>query len=112
MRVPQLRQQLALEEASRIPDGVGGFTLSWALVGLLWAEMVSGNGRDASGEEVILTSVAWRITVRGAAAGTPARPRPEQRFRLGARIFTILAVAENDPGGLWLTCTCREEAPK
>ncbi|WP_112309045.1 head-tail adaptor protein [Pseudogemmobacter bohemicus] len=112
MRAPQLRQQLALEEATRLPDGAGGFTLSWALVGLLWAEMVAGTGRAPSGEELILTSVAWRITVRGAPAGAAARPRPEQRFRLGTRIFTILAVAENDPGGLWLTCTCREEAPK
>lgn len=112
MRVPQLRQQLVLEEASRMPDGTGGFTLSWALVGLLWAEMSVGTGRDQSGEEQILTSVAWRITVRGAAAGTTARPRPGQRFRLGSRIFTILAVAESDPGGRWLICSCHEEAPK
>ncbi len=112
MSAPQLRQQLALEAASRVPDGAGGFTRTWALVGLLWAEMVAGTGRDPSGEELILTSVAWRITVRGAPVGASSRPRPEQRFRLGTRIFTILAVAERDAGGQWLTCTCREEAPK
>ncbi|NPD15365.1 head-tail adaptor protein [Xinfangfangia sp. D13-10-4-6] len=112
MKAPHLRQQLALEEASRSPDGAGGFSLSWVLVGLLWAEMSAGSGRDAAGEEVVLTSVAWRITVRGAAPGMAERPKPGQRFRLGPRIFTILAVAESDASGRWLTCTCREEAPK
>ena len=112
MRAPHLRQQLALEEAARTSDGAGGFTSAWVLVGLLWAEMVAGSGRDPSGEELVLTSVAWRITVRGAPAGSAARPRPEQRFRLGGRVFTILAVAESDPGGRFLTCSCREEAPK
>ncbi len=112
MRAPHLRQQLALEEASRSPDGAGGFSVAWVLVGLLWAEMIAGSGRDPAGEELVLTSVAWRITVRGAVEGSAARPKPEQRFRLGARVFTILAVAESDASGRWLTCTCREETPK
>ena len=40
MSAPQLRQQLALEAASRVPDGAGGFTRTWALVDNLAASVV------------------------------------------------------------------------
>lgn len=112
MKAPHLTRALALEAATRTPDGAGGFATVWASLGTLWAEVVAGSGRDPAGEEVILTSVPYRITVRGAPVGSQARPKPEQRFREGTRIFTILAVAERDPQGLYLTCSCKEEAPK
>ncbi len=51
------------------------------------------------------------ITLRAAPVGSTARPRPEQRLRLGARIFTILAVAERDATGRYLVCFSREEVP-
>ncbi len=112
MRAPHLNRALELQEASRSPDGAGGFTLVWATLGRLWAEVVPGTGRDPAGEEVVLTSVPCRITVRAAPAGAAGRPKPEQRFREGSRVFTILAVAERDPAGRYLTCFCREEGPR
>lgn len=112
MKAPHLNRALELETATRAPDGAGGFVTVWTPVATLWAEVVAGTGRDAAGEEVILTSVNYRITVRAAPPGAANRPRPEQRFREGMRVFSILAVAERDPAGRWLACTCREEAPK
>lgn len=47
--------------------------------------------------------------MRGARDADPRRPRPEQRFRMGARVFRIEAVAEADPAGLWLDCIAKEE---
>lgn len=112
MKAPRLNRSLQLESAMRAPDGAGGYDTVWTPVAALWAEVVAGTGRDAAGEEVILTSVNYRITVRAAPPGAANRPRPEQRFREDTRVFTILAVAERDPDGRWLACTCREEAPK
>ncbi len=93
-------------------DGAGGFTTVWAAIATLWAEITPGSGRDPAGEELILTSVPFRITVRAAPPGAVNRPKPEQRFREGSRLFAILAVAERDPAGHYLTCFCREEAPR
>jgi head-tail adaptor len=112
MRAPHLTRALVLESEVRVPDGAGGFTVSWAGLGTLWAEVVAGTGRDPAGEEIVLTSVNYRITVRAALPGAVTRPRPEQRLRDGARNFTILAVTERDPAGRYLTCFCREETPK
>lgn len=111
MSAPRLSRKLVLEEAQRLPDGAGGYTLSWFALGELWAEVRAGTGRERAGEFVTLSTVPYRITVRAAPQGAESRPRPEQRFREDARIFRILAVAEAGPRGEYLTCFAHEEVP-
>ena len=111
MTAVNLSRQLVLETPQRVADGAGGFTLIWAALGVLWAEVLPGSGREAASEELVVAAVPYRITVRGAAVGSTARPKPEQRFRDGTRIFTILAVTERDPAGHHLLCFAREEVP-
>lgn len=108
----QLNRRLVLETPTRVADGAGGFALTWVQEGVLWGEVVAGAGSDAAGVEVSLSKVPYRITVRGAAVGSAARPRPDQRLTDGARVFVILAVTERDPSGLYLTCFAREEEPQ
>ncbi|MBC7740234.1 MAG: head-tail adaptor protein [Candidatus Saccharibacteria bacterium] len=112
MNAPDLNRSLLLEAPSQIADGAGGFGLSWTAIGTLWGEVSAGSGRDVAGVEIVLATVPYRVTVRGAPVGSPRRPRPEQRFRDGTRIYTILAVTERDPDGQYLTCFTREEVPQ
>lgn len=109
MAAPRLNHRLALEVQERSRDGMGGFRLTWRELGVLWAEMKAGVGRERYAEVGPESVVRWRITVRGAPVGDPRRPSAGQRFRQGARLFRIEAVAERDPDGLWLTCFAREE---
>jgi head-tail adaptor len=111
MSTPHLTRKLVLEGRVNAPDGAGGFTQSWAVLGTLWADVRPGTGRDAPGEEITLASVGYRITVRGAPQGAPSRPKPDQRLRDGGRLFRILAVTEQDATGQFLTCFAREEDP-
>jgi hypothetical protein len=53
----------------------------------------------------------FRIFTRAAPQGSPQRPRPDQRLREGARVFTILAVSEADAAGAWLVLRAMEEVP-
>jgi len=109
MKLPRLNRLLALEEAQRTPDGAGGFTEVWTELGQLWGEITSRSGRERSEAEVPLSTVGVRIVVRGAPVGAPSRPKPEQRFREGARLFVIQAVSEADPEAHYLTCFAVEE---
>jgi head-tail adaptor len=111
MKPVNLSRALVLEEATRVSDGAGGFALVWAAVGTLWAEVLPGTGRDTAGEEVVLSTVPYRITVRGASQSAPSRPKVGQRFRDGSRVFTILAITERDEAGAYLVCFVREEIP-
>lgn len=109
MAGPRLNRQLMLEEASRAPDGAGGWQESWAALGTLWAEIDARTGRDTGGEAAHLSLMRYRIIVRAAPHGAPSRPRPGQRFRDGDRVFAITAVAERDADGRYLTCFAEEE---
>lgn len=105
----RLNRALVLEAPQEASDGAGGRVRTWVALGTLWAEVRPGAGREAAGEELLVATTATRITVRGAPEGSDRRPRPEQRFRDGDRIYLILAVAEADADARYLTCFAREE---
>jgi len=106
-----LNRRLVLEDPVEAADGAGGLTVSWVPLGVIWGEVKPSSGREVDGEEVVIATVGFRITVRGAAVGSPQRPRPEQRLRDGVRVFVVLAVTERDLSGAYLTCFAREEEP-
>lgn len=106
-RIPKRNHRLVLESPVRTPDGGGGFALSWAEAGALWGEIeVRGAVEPALGDRPA-ARVTHRITLR-AELGPGRRPEPGQRFRLGARIFAILGVAEGDPAGATLIVHAEE----
>ncbi|MGB3147049.1 MAG: head-tail adaptor protein [Paracoccaceae bacterium] len=109
MKPPRLNRKLTLQEAQRSADGAGGFALVWVDLGSIWAAISAGTGRERAGESLTVSTVPYRITVRGAPEGAPTRPKPEQRFVEGGRVFLITAVAEADPDGHYLTCFANEE---
>lgn len=109
MTLPRLNREVVLEDPQRMPDGSGGFAETWVPLGTFWAEIRTGFGRESAADLMKVSTLAFRITVRAAPPGAPSRPRPEQRFREGSRLFRILAVAERDPAGTYLTCFAEEE---
>lgn len=109
MSAPRLNRRLILEAPVRLPDGAGGYATGWEALGVHWAEIRPGTGREAAGVAIALSQVPLRIAVRAAPHGAQARPVADQRFREGARLFTILAVTESDPEGRYLTCHAIEE---
>ena len=109
MSAPRLNRKLVLEGAVRSPDGAGGFTEAWVALGEVWGEVTARTGRERAESGVPVSAVSYRIVVRAAPVGAPSRPGPDQRFREGARLFVIQAVAERDPEGRFLTCFADEE---
>ncbi|QJF51506.1 head-tail adaptor protein [Roseobacter ponti] len=109
MSVPRLNRRLVLEEPQRLSDGAGGFSTQWHALGTLWADVTARTGRETAQSGAPVSAMSYRIIVRGAPWGNAARPKPEQRFREGARIFLIQAVAEEDAEGRFITCFAREE---
>lgn len=109
MKLPHLSRPLMLEAPERVADGSGGYAVAWTALGTHWAEVTSGTGREAAGAGARLARVPFRIVVRASPYGAPSRPKPDQRFRDGQRIFTILAVTERDTQGRYLTCHAQEE---
>jgi len=106
-----LNRPLVLEAAASLPDGAGGLVLNWVALGTLWAEVRPGAGRERLGPIAPEGEMLFRVYTRAAPPASPQRPRPDQRFRDGARVFRILAVGEADAAGAFLVAVCREEVP-
>ncbi|MEM8536383.1 MAG: head-tail adaptor protein [Pseudomonadota bacterium] len=109
MKAPKLNRSLVLEAPVKLADGAGGYTRSWEPLGVLWAEVKAGSGRERAASATTVSQVPYRITVRAAAAGAPSRPEPGQRLRDGTRLFGVLAVAEYRTDARFLTCHAVEE---
>ncbi|WP_333682804.1 head-tail adaptor protein [Pontibaca methylaminivorans] len=108
-RIPDLSRRLVLENAERQPDGAGGHVETWVALGEHWAEVTLRSGRERAEVSMPVSTIAWRITIRASPIGSPSRPRPGQRFRDGARVFAIRAVAEQAVSARYLTCFAEEE---
>lgn len=106
---PNLNRKLTLETLYRTRDDAGGYTESWHGLGVLWASVQPGTGREAELEGLSISSVPYRITVRAAPMGSPSRPKPGQRLRDSERIFRLIAVTEAKGSAHYLTCFAREE---
>ncbi|MGY9048192.1 hypothetical protein P775_18630 [Puniceibacterium antarcticum] len=109
MTPPVLKHRLVLETPMSMPDGAGGQTASWAVLGILWGELMPRTGRETTGETGPLSTASYRIMVRAAPPGQSNRPAPGQRLLLGLRRFRILVVTEADTQGRYLSCLSEEE---
>jgi head-tail adaptor len=104
----RLTRRLVLEDRVDQADGAGGSRATWVPVGTLWAELTARTGRETFTGGQPVPRARFRIVTRSAPAGAPSRPRPDQRFRDGARVFNILTVAEHDAAGHYLLIEAEE----
>ena len=109
MNAPYLNRALTLEAPVQVPDGAGGYTADWDVLGVVWGELKAGSGRERAAFAVTVSRVPYRITIRAMPYGAPSRPVAGQRFRDGGRVFHINAVAEKGHDGRFLTCHVEEE---
>ncbi len=105
---PVLNSELVLETPRQISDGGGGFTVIWAPVGTIWAEVRPSSAREKVLGERAASAVTHRIVIRNAPLDSPRRPRPDCRFRSGNRVFSIRGLAPAGTRGEYLTCWAEE----
>jgi head-tail adaptor len=109
MKEPHLNRQLTLENAVQSPDGSGGLTVTWVQLGTVWAEFQSATASEKTGYAAPVARALYRAILRAAPVGSPRRPQPGQRARIGTRIFEIDAVSEYDRDARFLRCILKEE---
>lgn len=100
----ELRTELVLEEASRTPDGAGGFTESWTQIATVFARLQPIVVRERFGADQTIEEVTHRVTIRH---------RPDvasgMRFVMGDRLLSILTVHDPDETGRYLVCRTKEQ---
>jgi SPP1 family predicted phage head-tail adaptor len=101
--IGRLRHRLALEAASRTPDGGGGASETWTTVAEVWAGITPTSGTEAVDADALTGRVSHEIVLR-------YRPdvAPVMRLRSATRLFEIAAVIDVDERRRWLKCLCVE----
>lgn len=110
MKAPQLSTRLILEERVSTPDGAGGEADEWTTIGVHHVALDARSAAEGEIGERRFGSVNYRATMRYAPHGAVGRPRADQRFREGERIFNILGVADADSRKQWMICWLEEGA--
>lgn len=105
----RLNRKLVLEEPVEVADGAGGVNRSWVPLGIVWADIRQLSGRELQLQELPVSAVNCRITVRATPYGAPSRPRADQRFVEGNRVYRIVAVSDIGPDLRYLVAHAREE---
>jgi len=108
MTLRRMNRRLVHEARLLSPNGAGGLDAAWQVLGTHWASLVPSGGALAETPGATLARQPWKIFLRAAPPGSPARPMAGHRLRDGARLFRILSVAEA-PGLRRLVCRCVEE---
>jgi SPP1 family predicted phage head-tail adaptor len=101
-----MRQRIALEDCVCAPDGAGGSVATWVQVAEVWAAIRPRGAREVLEAGGIAGRVSHEITLRYRAG-----VGPPQRFRMGARIFDIKGVIDEEEAHRFLTCLVEERVP-
>ncbi|MEO1330338.1 MAG: phage head closure protein [Pseudomonadota bacterium] len=105
-----LRHRLTLEARSAGPDAAGGWIETWTPIAVHFAAIRPASGAEVRAGSAQAQRVTHRLILRASPEAGGVRPRADQRFRGGDRLFDIKAVFERDGRGRLLTCLCEEVA--
>ena len=100
----RLRLRLVLEKAARNPDGAGGATLAWSAVATVAADVTPVGAEERAAGEGSAAVLRHRIVIRHR-----ADVEPGDRFRLGARIFSIISATDPHEDRRYLVVAAEEE---
>jgi SPP1 family predicted phage head-tail adaptor len=100
------RTRLTLEALVETPDSAGGMSQSYTSVATLWGAIAARNGYELWAADRIEQNVSHQITIRYREGITAAH-----RFKLQARVFNIIALADPDGRKKYLVCHVEEVAP-
>lgn len=105
MNIGPLRKRIMLQSPTRVSDGMGGHTVTFADEMEAWAAIwpTSANERIEGGQQVLTVSHRVRIRYRGGV-------HPSWRIRYGDRYFAIVGIVNKDERNQVLDMLVKEAA--
>ena len=82
--IGHMRERITLLTPARKKDGMGGYTVSWARKGTLWAHIVPQTNTNAAGDKKGWKKAFYKIRLR---AGH--KLEPTMRLRWGEKLLKI-----------------------
>ena len=103
MRIGDLRKRVTLQTESSVSDNAGGYTLSWADVATVWADIVPTSMSEVIMAQRLEGHVTHRVTIRYRSDITA-----DMRVMYGARIFNVRGYMNKDENNRWIELLVEE----
>lgn len=103
-RPAQMKHRLALQSLSRVADGQGGWTESWATEATVSAMIEPMKGYERFQAQQVQTPVTHKITIRYRSGVTT-----KKRFLFGSRVFEIKEVTNENEENRYLIIRALEQ---
>ena len=101
--IGDLLHRFTLEAPVRAPDGAGGALRTFALVAEVWGDLRALGGQEHPDADRMAGRITHAIWLRYRDGLTP-----DDRLRLGTRIFEIRTILNHDGRQRFLECHCEE----
>jgi SPP1 family predicted phage head-tail adaptor len=90
MRAGLKRRFVTIERAVQTPNGSGGFTESWEVIGRVFASAVPVGGTERLTAGTLTTAQGWRVTMLHRDVTT------KDRLQMDGQQLTIISAADPD----------------
>ena len=103
MRIGDLRHRVELQSVTRVADGMGGFSDTWALVDKVRAAIWPVSAKEQMRADAPTMTITHRVRIRYYADLTPA-----WRIMFGTRYFSIVSIVNLNEKKEMLDLLCKE----
>ncbi|WP_443696147.1 head-tail adaptor protein [Pseudomonas sp.] len=105
MRAGPMRHRCTMQAQVRVPNGSGGFNVTWSEIGKLWAEITLPTGRIAPVAERLTAVVTAEIRIRPRADAIAGNRLVHVSKGVSATYLIAAALLDNENTMLRLLCS-------
>lgn len=105
MRIGALDKRIVLQYSTRVPDGMGGFTVTWVDAATVWAAIWPVSASETIQANQATMTITHRIRIRYRAV-----LRAGWRISYAGRYFNVVSIIDPDTAHRWLDVLVKESA--
>lgn len=105
MKIGDINKRVTLQRKTRVADGMGGFTESWADGATVFAAIWPTSARELIQANSTAMVVSHRIRIR-----YRRDVKGSYRVKFGNRYFAIVSIINPEEKNEWLDLMCKEAA--
>ena len=103
MRIGDLKKRIILQYQTRVPDGMGGFTISWVDHATVYASIWPVSASEIVSANSLTMVISHRIRIRYRSV-----LKPSWRVKFGNRFFSIVSILNLSENNRILDLMCKE----
>lgn len=105
MRVGSLNKSVTLQYQTKVPNGMGGFTASWADAATVWAAIWPTSAQELTAANALSMVITHRIRIRWRGV-----LKPDWRIKYGNKYYNIISIINPNMGNRYLDIMAKEAA--